>query len=60
MTIDKEERDTWKLLRESTQWKVQGVVHENNIKMTVSASSYQNKLTYGIAQLVSIHTLLHF
>ena len=45
---------------ESTQWNVQCMVHENNMKIKVSVCWCPNKLTYGIAQLICIYTLLHF
>ena len=45
--IDKEERDIWKLPSEITQWNVQYMVHENNMKITLCRC--RNKLTYGTA-----------
>ena len=33
---------------ENTQWKVQCIVHENNMKITVSVCWYLNKLAYRI------------
>ena len=35
-SVDKEEGDTWKLHSKNTQWKVQCMVHENNMKITIS------------------------
>ena len=45
--IDKEERDIWKLLSEITQWNVQYMVHENNMKIKLCRC--RNKLPYGTA-----------
>ena len=58
--IDKEKRDTWKLQSKSKRWKVKCMAHENDMKITVLVCWWQNKHTYGIAQLVCIYTLLHF
>ena len=43
---------------ENTQWRVQHMVHESNVKNTVSLLM-PNKLTY-VMVLVQIHTSLHF
>ena len=51
-------QDTWKLQTENTQWKVQCMVLENNMKITVSVCWCPNKL--AIAQPVCIYTLLYF
>ena len=54
------EKDRWKLQSENTKRKVQCLVHENNMKITVSVCWCPNKLAYGIAQLVYIYTVLYF
>ena len=46
------------IVHENTQWRVQYMVHESNVKNTVSLLM-PNKLTY-VMVLVQIHTSLHF
>ena len=53
--IDKKERDTWKLHSKITQWKAQCMVHQNNMKITVTVYRCQNKLTCRIAEIVWIY-----
>ena len=52
--------DTWKSQSENIQWKVQCMVHKNNMKITVSVSWCPYNLAYGISQLACIYMLLYF
>ena len=45
---------------ENKQWKVQCIVHENNMKITVPVCWYLNKLAYRIVQLVCNCTFLYY
>ena len=53
-------KETRKLQSENTQRKVQCMVHENDMKVTVSVCWCPNMLADGIAQLACINMLLYF